>query len=276
MKQLYGLIGYPVKHSLSAKMHNAAFKHLGIDAEYKLFEVRPDELKKFFDNFRSNGIRGINITIPHKTRSMIFCDDLSDEARLIEAINTVALVGDRLVGYNTDGKGFVRSLKEDLDFDPKGKIAFIFGAGGAGKAVSFSLAREGASRIVLVDVDREKAAALATALEKKTDTEAIAVQRNNRVVKEMILNSDLLVNATPSGMKGTDQPVVPEDFLYRGLVLFDLVYNRKTELIKQAAKKGLRSADGLGMLVYQGMLSFELWTGKKVPIEIMRKAIKCA
>ena len=114
MKQLYGLIGYPVKHSLSALMHNAAFKHLGMDAEYKLFEVKQNELKHFFDGFRRNNISGINITIPHKMRSMCFCDDLSDEAKLIEAINTVALKDDRLVGCNTDGIGFLTSLKRDL------------------------------------------------------------------------------------------------------------------------------------------------------------------
>lgn len=275
MKLTFGLIGYPVKHSLSALMHNAAFKHLGIDAEYKLFEVKPDKLKKFFDNFKADDISGINITIPYKTRSMIFCDDLSDEAKLMEAINTIALKGDRLVGYNTDGRGFIKSLREDLGFNPKGKVAFVFGAGGAGKAVSFSLALQGVSRIILVDIDTSKAAILAKTVEKKTDIEVIAVERDARVVKELILNSDLVVNATPSGMKEADTPLLPEDFLHKGLAVFDLVYNRKTPLIRQAEKKKIKSVDGLGMLVYQGAASFELWTGKAPPIEVMRKALKC-
>ena len=276
MKTLYGLIGYPVKHSLSALMHNAAFKHLGIEAEYRLFEVKPEGLKEFFDGFRTKGISGINITIPHKTRSVYFMDDLSDKAKLIEAINTVAMKGDRLVGYNTDGIGFLRSLKEDLGFNPKGKIVFVLGAGGAGRAVSFSLAKEGVTRIVLVDKDWDKAAILARDVEKKTQTETIAIEFNGRGVKELVLNSDLVVNATPCGMKKQGPAPLPEDFLHRSLAVFDLIYNPgETTLIKEARKKGLKAVNGLGMLIYQGAAAFELWTGKKAPIDVMRKAIKC-
>lgn len=276
MKQLYGLIGYPVKHSLSAVMHNRAFKHLGIDAEYKLFEVKPNELKDFFDNFRKNRVSGINITIPHKTKSMYFMDDLSNGAKLIEAINTVTLKGDRLIGYNTDGIGFVRALKEDLNFDPKGKIAFIFGAGGAGRAVSFSLVKEGLDRILLTDIDGNRAAVLARDIEKKTDKEAIAIECKSKAVMELVLNSDLLVNATPCGMKKGDAELLPEDFLHSGLYVFDLIYNPKeTPLIKQALKRNLKAVNGLGMLVYQGAASFQLWTGRVAPLEVMRKAVKC-
>ena len=276
MNKLYGLIGYPVKHSMSALMHNAAFKHLGINAEYKLLEVKPGELKSFFNSFREKNISGINITIPHKAKSMYFMDDLSNEAKLIEAINTVVSKGERLIGHNTDGIGFIRSLKEDLDFDSKGKAAFIFGAGGASRGVSFSLASEGLSHIYLTDVDSAKAASLARDIEIKTGTQAIAILYNKKSIKELILNSDLLVNATPCGMKKTDPELIPDDFLHRGLVVFDLIYNQKeTPLIKSAKKKGIKALNGLSMLIYQGAASFGLWTNTDAPLEVMRKALKC-
>ena len=276
MSTLYGLIGYPVKHSLSARMHNAAFRHLSIDAEYKLFEVKPDELKRFFDTFRTKGMRGINITIPYKTKAMHLMDDLGDEARMIEAINTVALKSKRLIGYNTDGIGFIKSLKEDLHFEPKGKTAFILGAGGAARAVSFSLAKEALQRIVLVDIDPQKAASLAGDVEKKTDTESIAIESGRETIKELLLNSDLLVNATPCGMRKTDPEILPAEALCKGLVIFDLVYNPKeTPLIKSARKRNLACVNGLGMLVYQGAASFKLWTGRAAPLGVMKKAVGC-
>ncbi len=275
MKKIYGLIGYPVRHSLSALMHNAAFEHLGIEAEYKLFEVKPKSLKKFFDDFRKNRISGINITIPHKTASMYMVDDLGDEAKLIEAVNTVVLKGDRLIGRNTDGVGFIRSLKEDLGFDPKGKIAFIFGAGGAARAVSFSLAKEGISRIILTDLNSEAAINLARDLGKKTDIEVVALEHHKGSIKELILNSDLVVNATPCGMKAGDAELFPKEFLHKGLAVFDLIYNpAETTLIKEAGKKGIKAINGSGMLLYQGMESFKIWTGKDAPMEVMRKAVK--
>jgi len=276
MKKIYGLIGYPVKHSLSPRMHNAAFRHLGIDAEYKLFEVKPEKLKDFFDNFRKKGLAGINITIPHKTKSMFFMDDLTDEAKLIEAINTVVLKADHLIGHNTDGIGFIKSLKEDLDFNPKGKVAFIFGAGGASRAVSFSLAQESLSRIILTDIDADRAASLARDIEKKTGIEVIAVDHDKKAIKELVINSDLLVNATPIGMKPGEASVVPKEFLHKGLVVFDLIYNPKQPpLLKEADKLGLRNTNGLGMLLHQGAAAFKFWTAKNAPVEIMRGAIEC-
>lgn len=276
MKQIYGLIGYPVKHSLSARMHNAAFASYNINAEYRLFEVRPEGLKEFFGDFRKKNLCGINVTIPHKTAALYFMDDLSDEAKLIEAVNTVVLKADRLIGHNTDCLGFIRSLKTDLGFEPKGKRAFILGAGGAGRAVSFGLAKEGLDCMVFSDVDMGRSAALARDIEKKTNTEAIAVQLDKKSVKELILNSDLLVNATPIGMKAGDPELIPQDVLRGDLVVFDLIYNPKeTALIKSARKNDLKAVNGLGMLIYQGAAAFELWTGKKAPIEIMRKAVEC-
>lgn len=269
----YGLIGYPVKHSLSGKMHNAAFKHLGIDAEYKLFEVKPDDLSLFYAAFKER-LLGINITIPYKETSIKYVDAIDKISEAIGAINTVMLEGDKLCGYNTDVIGFLRSLKEDLGFKPNSKKAVIFGAGGAARAVSFALFSENIKQLILVDPDMKKAAFLANEL-NENGFNAIAVYRDLRAIKELVLNADLLVNASPCGMKEADPEVVPADFLHKDLSVFDLIYNpAETSLIKQAKKKACKAINGLGMLVYQGAASFELWTGKKAPIGAMKEAIK--
>lgn len=270
--KIYGLIGYPVRHSLSPAMQNAAFKHLGIDAEYRLFQVTPDELEEFFFNFKKR-LCGINITIPHKESSIEYMDELGGEAKSIRAINTVVLQDDRLIGYNTDETAFLRSLKEDLNFSPSGKKAIVFGAGGASRAVSFGLIKDKIKRIILVDVDTEKAASLAEDL-NKAGCDAAAVESNEMAIKELLLNSDLLVNASPCGMKRDDPPLLSSEFLHKDLAVFDLIYNPKeTPLVKEAKKRGLKAVNGIGMLLYQGAASFELWTKKKAPVEIMRKAL---
>jgi len=269
----YGLIGFPVKHSLSAVMHNAAFKHLGIDAEYKLFEIRPDELEGFFSHFKER-LSGINITIPHKEASIKYVDELAGAANWIGAINTVALEKDRLTGYNTDETGFVRSLKEDLNFNPAQKKAVIFGAGGAARAVSFGLLREKIERMILMDIDKKRSINLAKLLKSK-GCDVTAVEYDRRVAGELVYNSDLLVNATPCGMKKGDPELLDPNFLHDRLTVFDLIYNPgQTPLIEEAKKRGVKAANGLGMLLYQGAAAFELWTNIKAPIDVMRKALQ--
>lgn len=269
----YGLIGYPVKHSLSPIMQNAAFKDLGIDAEYKLFEIRPEELGDFFSTFKEN-VCGINITIPHKETSVKYMDRLDDNARSIGAINTVVLDSSKLIGYNTDATGFVSSLKSDLKFDPASKKAFIFGAGGAARAVTFGLLREKVKRIVVTDLDMAKAAGLVGDL-KAAGCDAIALKNDRGAERELILDSDLLVNATPCGMKKGDRELLPSEFLHKGLSVFDLIYSpSQTPLIKDAGKRGIRAVNGLGMLIYQGAAAFKLWTKKEPPVGVMRKALE--
>jgi len=272
MKKNYGLIGYPVKHSLSAKMHNAAFKHLGIDAEYRLFEVKPHELDDFFSSFKER-LWGINITIPHKETSIKHMDELREEAGLIGAINTVVRQENRLIGYNTDVIGFTKSLKEDLNFNSAGKKALILGAGGASRAVSFGLFREKIQKVILADIDNEKAVSLAGDLRDR-GCDALAVEYNKKVIGELALNSDLLVNATPCGMKEDDPEIFNLNFLHKNLAVFDLIYNpQETHLIKQAKANGAKTANGLGMLLRQGIASFYLWTEREIPIEVMKKAL---
>ena len=271
--KIFGVIGYPVKHSLSPAMHNAAFGYLGINAAYVAFEIGPQDLKKAIEGMRGLGICGINVTIPHKEAVIKYLDSLSREAQLMGAVNMVVNKNNRLMGHNTDAYGFMRAIKEDLKFDPKNKKIFILGAGGAAKAVTFGLALSGAKMLILTDKIDAKALELACELELKTGCKAVALKTNSPGIPEMILNSDLFVNATPCGMKPGDPVSVNPGFLHTNLRVFDVVYNRKTELIKIAKNKGLKAAGGINMLLYQGARAFELWTGKKAPVEVMRRAL---
>lgn len=271
--QVFGIIGYPVRHSLSPVMHNAAFEYLRINAIYLAFEASPKNLKVALEGIKVLGVLGVNVTIPHKEAVIKYLNWVSREAKLINAVNTIVNKGGRLLGYNTDAYGFIKSLKEDLKFLPKGKSIFVVGAGGAARAVVFSLAMAGAKRIILTDKADEKALELACEAELTTGCDCIALKIDSRGIKEMVLNSQLLVNATPIGMKEQDPAVINPLFLHKGLCIFDLVYNRDTKLLKIAKSKGIKSVGGLNMLLYQGAKAFGLWTGKKAPLAIMKKAI---
>ncbi len=271
----YGLIGYPVKHSLSAAMHNAAFRHLGIDAEYKLFEVKPEELKDFFASFKDN-LSGINITIPHKEAALKYMDSVDDQACSIGAINTVVLDKGSLVGYNTDAAGFGRALENDLGFKAGSKKAVMLGAGGAGRAISFELGSLGISRLVIADLDTEKAASLVGGAKglKEAGYNAIATEYDKKVLGEIIYDSDLLLNATPCGMKEGDPELIEAKFMHEGLSVFDLIYNpSETVLVKKAKQNGCKAINGLKMLLYQGAEAFTLWTKHEAPIDVMWKAL---
>ena len=272
--ELYGLIGYPARHTFSPLMQNAAFQTLGINAVYLAFEVKPKDLGTAMHSLRTLGIKGLNVTVPYKEKVLKYLDEVEQEARFIGAVNTIVLKEGRLKGYNTDGKGFVRSLKEEFGILPEGKRFFIIGAGGASRAISFSLALKGAGRIVLIDEIEDKAASLSKSLEKHTNSEAIALKKNNKAVKEMILNSDVLINATPCGMKLKDPKVIEPNFLHKGLFVYDVIYNpRTTTLLRDARNKGAVTANGIGMLLNQGALSFDIWTGKRAPVHVMKKAL---
>lgn len=272
--ELYGLIGYPVRHTFSPLMHNAAFATLGINAVYLPFEVKPKDLEPVMRSAGALGIRGLNVTVPYKEKVLKYLDEIDSETALIKAVNTIVIKDGKLRGFNTDGKGFVKSLQDEFGILPNGKRFFIMGAGGASRAVSFSLALQGAGRIVLVDDVPNKAVDLARSLARHTSCDAIALKKDNKAMKEMILNSDVFVNATPCGMKTNDPKVVDPNFLHENLLVYDIIYNpRTTTLLRDARNKGAKTANGIGMLLNQGVLSFSLWTGKKAPVHVMKKAL---
>lgn len=273
--QLYGLIGFPVKHSYSASMHNAAFSHLGMKARYELFEVPPEELDEFFKKtIVEKKLRGFNVTVPHKEKAVLYLNaSISPGVSMNRAVNTVRVEPDgTLSGCNTDGSGFGRDLKEQ-GVEIAGKNAALLGAGGGAKAVATALASKKPKKLFIFDVDRTKAEALASIVrEFYPDIDSRAVDS----VEELgIGEASLLVNATPVGMRTEDPLLVRKEWLHSGLFVYDLIYNpAETKLLKAAKEAGCRASCGIGMLLYQGCLAFEYWTGREAPVEAMRRALR--
>jgi shikimate dehydrogenase len=275
-KLTYGLIGHPVGHSLSPAMQNAAFHALKIDAEYKLFDVEPESLEKFLKDLVKNNISGVNVTIPHKVKAKDFVKAnglLNEHAERLGAVNTIKVVGGKLIGFNTDGPGFYRSLVEDLKFEPEGKNIFVLGAGGAARAIVMYLGN-GPKKIFVTDIDDRMIEELRKHFEKYYDHNRFkAVHKDD--FKESLDASDLLVQATPVGMHDGDPSSIDPKLLHPGLRIYDLIYNRPaTKLVEEASRMKLHAMTGLGMLLCQGAIAFNLWTGEIAPIEAMKKALK--
>jgi shikimate dehydrogenase len=253
-------------------MHNASFLYHNINAEYRLFEKTEDELEGFLNGLRRQNIYGLNVTVPYKEKVAPFLEAVSEEARLIGAVNTIRMSDARREGFNTDGAGFLRHLREDLDFSPAGKKIALLGAGGAAKAVTVYLSKETPEAIAIYDIDASKAALLASHLKEKFPKTDYLYARS--VSELCIPECDLLINATPVGMKADDPCLVEEALFHRGMLVYDLIYNpQETTLLKRAKQAGAKIANGLGMLLYQGALSFQIWTAQEAPLAIMRKAL---
>ncbi|OGX18614.1 MAG: shikimate dehydrogenase [Omnitrophica WOR_2 bacterium RBG_13_44_8b] len=269
---LYGVLGFPAKHSLSPLMHNAAFRALKINAEYRIFEVKPEELDDFLDERDKNNIYGLNVTVPYKEKILesVELDSESFYLKQIRAINTIVKKDGIWKGFNTDMPGFQRHLKEN--FDPSDKKVAILGAGGAARAVVYVLANAGTKEIAIFDIDRAKA---------KNISEMIKGLFSNFQIFPVdsidaldLKNKNLLVNATPIGLNESDPPLVTTAMIHKDLFVYDLIYNPlETKLLQIAKKVGARTSNGLGMLLYQGALSFAHFTGKPAPVEIMREAL---
>ena len=259
-----GLIGYPVEHSLSPLMHNTAFDRLGLNYCYVAMPVREEALKDAIKGLKALNFAGFNVTVPHKENVIPLLDDIDEEARFIGAVNTVKNEDGRLRGYNTDGRGFMESLRE-AGIEVKGKDIFIVGAGGAARAIGYYLVRE-ASRVCIFDIDSGKAISLVNALKGVRDN-VVFVDSLSR-----IRSSDLIINATPLGLKEEDPLPVDLRLLSKDQVIYDLIY-WDTTLVREARAIGCRAVNGLGMLLWQGVLAFRIWTGITPPVEIMREVL---
>ena len=273
-QKLYGLIGYPVKHSFSALMHNAAFRHLGLNAQYQLVEIAPKDLETFFKKtVFEKQFAGFNVTVPHKEKAVAYLDGSVDLlVQKIGAVNTVC-VDERqaLSGYNTDAEGFARDLKEKGVAIAHQQIALI-GAGGGAKAVAYACAAQTPECLRIFDVDQAKAEALKASLEKAYASLRVEVVKAVEDLK--IRQAHLLINATPVGMKPEDPLLIPKDALHEKLFVYDLIYNPiETKLLHSAKEAGCRGTSCLGMLLYQGCLAFEHWTSQSAPVEVMRRAL---
>ena len=263
------LIGYPLGHSISPAMHNAAYKSLGLDYEYVALEVSPGDLKGAVEGLRALHFAGFNVTVPYKEEVVPYLDEVTNFAAEIGAVNCVQNQDGRLVGFNTDGPGFIESLEVDAEFKPKGKNCLILGAGGAGRALAISLQHNEAASIALYDPRSVKA-------------EELAASVGGRAVRDLqkeIDSAQLLVNASPLGMHPNPDasPLSAEIRIPKKLCVYDLVYNpRETKLLRAARAAGAKAVSGLGMLVRQGTLAFTVFTGHSAPTEIMWSAAEGA
>ena len=269
---IVGLIGHPVEHSFSPPMHNAAFEKLGMDYAYVAFDVEPQNLKSAIDGAKSLGIMGLNVTIPHKIEVMQYLDEIDEVAGLIGAVNTIDFKD--MKGYNTDGIGAVRAIEEVTSI--KDKNVVIAGAGGASRAISFYIAKYGASRLTILNRNVEKAQKLAGDVSNSgliDEVEAGSISE----IASLLDDADILINTTPVGMHPNvnDEPIASASDMHEGLVVFDAVYNpNETCLLKEAVKAGAEPVFGIKMLLYQGAESFRIWTGADAPVDAMEDALR--
>lgn len=271
MNRIFGVIGYPIAHSMSPDMHNDSFKHLGIQATYLPFAVRSEDLQDAVRGMKAIGIQGFNVTIPHKTDIMPFLDKIDPLAAEIGAVNTVKLEDGEYVGYNTDGLGFVKGIKEQLHSSLPEQKVLIIGAGGAARGIYYSLLQEGARHVDVANRTVSKAEELVAEKSCKVHSSTFSIAEAERRLAEYTL----IINTTSIGMQPNidEAPISLENIQSQSLVS-DIIYNPlQTKLLQEAEKKGALTQNGIPMFVYQGALAFQLWTGKQPDIERMRKIV---
>lgn len=273
--RVVGVFGDPVEHSLSPPMHNAAFSALNLDWAYVPFHVKPESLGDAVRGVAALGMAGVNVTVPHKVRVIEHLDEVDEEARLIGAVNTVVNRSGRLVGYNTDGRGFLRSLERQGGASPQGASVVIVGAGGAAQAIACSFALHGASRVTIANRTREKAESLARRISAHTRAEGISLDPEELAPR--LAGADIVVHTTSVGMYPNHEvpPPIPAELLSPHTLVCDIVYTpRETSLIAAARSRGCRVVTGEGMLAYQGAIAFELWTGREAPEDVMLDTLR--
>ncbi|PWB52297.1 MAG: shikimate dehydrogenase [Candidatus Methanoperedenaceae archaeon] len=266
--KLFGVLGDPVSHSLSPAMHNAAFKALGMDCEYHAFRVSADSLHDAIYGACALGFGGLNLTIPLKEKALVIVKP-TDLAKQIGAVNTVDFKNG-IVGHNTDGLGARMALTEN-DVKIKGKNVLLLGAGGAARAIAFTLATEGAI-VTIANRTQKRAFSLAQEVGRAGKISASGLED----IENLVRNNDILINSTAIGMfPGVSETLVTSDMMHRDLVVFDIVYNPiNTRLLQEAKIAGAKTIDGVMMLVYQGAEAFKIWTGKTPPVDIMEKTVR--
>ena len=271
--KVFCVIGNPIEHSLSPIMHNAAFRHLNIDAVYVSFKVEEETLEDAVRGMSSLGICGMNVTMPHKTAIVKYLDETDPAAKFVGAVNTVLNANGKLVGFNTDGVGALRALEENY-VKPRGKKFLLLGAGGAGRAIAFQLAQE-ADELAILNRDAKKARVLADALRKRFNKKVVGESLLHNVLKNWIKDVDVLINATSVGMRPHQNETLVEKSLLRPeLIVMDIVYDPiETRLLKDAKSVGAKVIYGTEMLVFQGAASFEIWFNRPAPVNVMREAI---
>lgn len=273
---LIGLLGYPLKHSRSPHMHNTAFEALNLDYVYMAFEVQDGLVKEGLDALKVLNARGCNVTMPHKQKVVKLLDEVSEDAKIIGSVNTVLNDNGRLIGYNTDGRGFVKALKEQgIDF--QGKKIVMVGSGGAARAVAIQLAFDGAGEIVMMNRTLSKAEEIMDIINKNIQTsKGRALDIDEVVMKEELKDATILIDCTSLGMKSTiDQSIISTpDTLHKDLFVADIVYDPlKTKFLSIAEEAGCKTMNGINMMIYQGALAFNIWTGEDMPVDYIKDAL---
>jgi shikimate dehydrogenase len=266
------IVGYPVGHSMSPAMHNAAFEALGLDAEYRLAPVEPGRLGAFIEQLRKPDVMGASVTIPHKVEVMRHLDCVDQTAQAIGAVNTVVHRDGRLTGYNTDATGGVKALTEEYG-GLEGRNITILGAGGASRAITYQVSRVDC-RVTVLNRGVDRARRLVDDLRPTASAELSYGALSQ--LPAFIDATDVLINTTPVGMSpnASDSPV-PEELLHGGLFVYDVIYNpMKTRLLRDAEEKGAGVLSGVRMLVYQGAEAFRMWTGVEPPVEVMQRVVE--
>lgn len=258
-------------------MHNAAFEAMGLDFCYVAFEVAPEDLAAALEGARALGIVGLNATIPHKEALLRLVEGISEEARLIGAVNTLHWREGRLWGDNTDGRGFVASLRAS-GMELEGRRVVLLGAGGSARAVSVALARSGVAELVVANRTAERGSGLVAFLNRQVRAGiARAVELSSDELWRACEAADLIVNTTAAGMfpQVEAMPVTDLPVLSSRTLVYDIIYNpRQTRFLQLAAARGARTLNGVEMLVHQGALAFQQWTGQAPPLEVMREALE--
>ncbi len=266
--EIYGIFGWPVGHTKSPAMHNAAFAYCGMNAMYVPFSVPPEVLGKAVDGVRALGVRGVNVTVPHKVEVLQYLDDVEGAAAELRAVNVVVNRGGRLTGCNTDVEGFRKSL-EEAGVAVCGASAFVIGAGGAGRSVLRALQLSGAAELFLCNRTRSKAESVAREI-SRFGVSVGTVNFSDAGADEIFRRCAIIINATSLGLRKEDAPPVDTELIHSGQTIVDLIYRpSETGFLAVGAGKGARTVNGYGMLVFQALEAFRLWTGETPPVEVM-------
>jgi len=277
--QPFAVLGHPIGHTLSPIMHNASIEELGLDAVYLAFDVHPDRLMQVLPAMGTMGFKGVNLTVPLKEVAFRGLADLAPSARNLGAVNTVQYLPDgNLRGHNTDGQGFLAAIEESFRTGIKGLKVFVLGSGGAGRAVAITCAVGGARELAVTDLEKERADRLAKEIRDKTPLVGVrSVPSDPASWSKACHDADLVIQATPVGMKREDASLLTPAAFRKGQLAFDLVYMYpETPFMRAAHSAGANAANGLGMLLHQGAAAFTIWTGRQASVPAMRKALEAS
>jgi shikimate dehydrogenase len=271
----FAVLGHPIGHTLSPVMHNASMQELAFDGIYLALDVHPDRLMEVLPSMALMGFAGVNLTVPHKEVAFRGLEKLDASAKLFGAANTIEFTEDGMVGHNTDGYGFLKALEEAFGKTVQGDSIFVLGCGGAGRATALQAATEGATSLVLADIDAERVQRLEDEVKALVPEIAIAQALDKTAQIELCRECDLIVQASPVGMKKDDPSLLPPEAFRAGQHAFDLIYMYpETAFLTTARQAGADIANGLGMLLHQGARAFEIWTGSEPSVPAMRKALE--